>query len=122
MPQNTLITVLRGKLPVQLPYKALMGEYSDRLIKAHGGNVTISDPDLDVKLSSEEYASLQAKYPHIGPPAQLPPEPPLLDAFIAEAETPKAEEVSQAEPTETETAPAPKKRGRKPKHTEDAAN
>jgi hypothetical protein len=127
MPQNTLINVLRGKTTVQLPYKALMGEYADRLIKYYGGNVTISDPHLDDKLSDDEYAALQAKYPYIGPPVALPPEPPLLDFYKNEdgesvfyrtdlimddwVTSPFTEGDGEAE---IET-PAPKKRGRKPK-------
>jgi hypothetical protein len=104
MPQNTLITVLRGKAIVQLPYKALMGEYSERLFKIYGGNVTISDPRLQDKLTEDEYRHLAARYPYLAPAAALPPEPPLLTVEVAEVLGEGRTEV--------------KRRGRKPKTTE----
>jgi hypothetical protein len=104
MPQDTLITVLRGKATVQLPYKALMGEYSERLFKIYGDNVTISDPKLNDKLSEAEYRDLANRYPYLAPSAVLPPEPPLLTGEVAELMGEGRTEV--------------KRRGRKPKTTE----
>jgi hypothetical protein len=104
MPQNTLITVLRGKATVQLPYKALIGEYSERLFKIYGHNVTISDPKLNDKLSEAEYRDLANRYPYLAPSAVLRPEPPLLTEEVAELMGEGRTEV--------------KRRGRKPKNTE----
>lgn len=111
MPQDTLITVLRGKATVQLPYKALMGEYSERLFKIYGGSVTISDPLLQDKLSADEYADLAARYSYLAPAATLPTEPPLLTVEVAEV-------LGEGRTEVTETQAEPKRRGRKPKTTE----
>lgn len=111
MAENTLITVLRGKATVQLPYKALMGEYSERLFKIYGENVTISDPKLNDKLSEVEYRDLANRYPYLAPSAVLPPEPPLLTLEVAEV-------LGEGRTEVTETQAEPKRRGRKPKQTE----
>jgi hypothetical protein len=103
MAENTLIEVIRGKLRMQLPFKSLVGEYAQRLEKVYKGAFEISDPNLREKLTADEYAELAARYDYLVKP-ELPPEPPLLD------------EVTE----ETQTEPQPKKRGRKPKQTEDA--
>jgi hypothetical protein len=85
MAQDTLITVLRGKIPVELPFKALVGKYADRLLKAYGGNVTISDAKLTDKLTEDEYRELAYKYPYLAPVGNLAPEPPLLTIKAAES-------------------------------------
>jgi hypothetical protein len=85
MAQDTLITVLRGKIPVELPFKALVGKYADRLLKAYGGNVTISDAKLTDKLTEDEYRELAYKYPYLAPIGNLAPEPPLLTVKAAES-------------------------------------
>jgi len=118
MPQNTLIQVLRDKLLIALPYKALMGQYSERLFKAYNGAVTISDPLLQEKLTADEYRELAAKYPYLAPAEALPPEPPLLTVEQAEVLGEERHEVTTD--IEPETI-APKKRGRKAKtNTEQA--
>lgn len=85
MAQDTLITVLRGKIPVELPFKALVGKYADRLLKAYGGNVTISDARITDKLTEDEYRELAYKYPYLAPIGNLAPEPPLLTVKAAES-------------------------------------
>ena len=105
MPDNTLITVLRGKIPIELPYKALVGKYAEKMLKMYGGNVTISDARLAEKLTADEYEKLSDRYPYIAPLTTLRDEPPLLSKEVAATLGEGRTEVSEAEP---------KRRGRKP--------
>lgn len=100
-----MITVLRGKIPIELPYKALVGKYAENMLKMYGGNVTISDARLAEKLTADEYEKLSDRYPYIAPLTALGLEPPLLSKEVAATLGEGRTEVTEAEP---------KKRGRKP--------
>jgi len=63
---------------MELPLKALLGDYGDRLAKSYGGEYTISDANLREKLTVDEYKELCHKYDYLVP-VELEPEPPLLE-------------------------------------------
>jgi len=66
---------------MELPLKALLGDYGQRLSKAYGGEFTISDANLREKLTVDEYKELCHKYDYLVP-VELEPEPPLLEDLV----------------------------------------
>jgi hypothetical protein len=90
-------------------FDALTGQFVDRLLKIKSiGNIEISDPELETKLTNEQLATLRAKYPYLAPKVRKA-EPLPLKPF----ENAIAEAIEESNDTEPQTEPA--KRGRKPK-------
>lgn len=72
---SKLIRVIQGGKRVrEIRLDALLGNYFDRLERAHG-TVEISDPELESKLSEDELQKLYAKFPYLNPNRPLPPKP-----------------------------------------------
>lgn len=72
---SKLIRVIQGGNNVrEYRLDALLGQFFDRLERAHG-NVHIQDPELESKLTEDELQKLYAKFPYLNPNRPLPPKP-----------------------------------------------
>jgi len=72
---SKLIRVVQGGKTVrEYAFTALIGQFFNRIEKAHG-TVEISDPELEDKLTESELKQLYAKFPEIDPNRKLPPKP-----------------------------------------------
>jgi outer membrane biosynthesis protein TonB len=118
-------------------FDALTGQFVDRLLKIKSiGNIEISDPELETKLTNEQLATLRAKYPYLAPKVRkaepLPlveSEPPSIDGIPDEhpvvVENPHTGKLRMADRPYEDGKPVeivaeqpqtePAKRGRKPK-------
>ena len=72
---SKLIRVIQGGNNVrEYRLDALLGQFFDRLERAHGV-VEIQDPELENKLTEGELQKLYAKFPYLNPNRPLQPKP-----------------------------------------------
>lgn len=74
MAADTLIRVIQAGFVREYKLKAVLGEFWERVEKAHG-IVEIQDTELESKLEDSELKQLYAKFPYLNPNRPLPPKP-----------------------------------------------
>ena len=90
MPKNTLIKcIVNGKELRLFNYEALTGEFFGRLLKLPNiKSIEVSDPNLEEKLTKDEFTQLAKRFEYLAPKVRKP-EPLPLDEFETPTEKPK---------------------------------
>jgi len=90
MPKNTLIKcIVNGKELRLFNYEALTGEFFGRLLKLPNiKSIEVSDPNLEDKLTKDEFSQLAQRFEYLAPKVRKP-EPLPLEEFITPTEKPK---------------------------------
>ena len=74
MDNDPLIRVITGQTPRWFIFSSFFAAHYDRLEKMYK-SVEICDPDLEDKLSKDQFKQLCDKFPYLKPASALPPEP-----------------------------------------------
>ena len=90
MPKNTLIKcIVNGKELRLFNYEALTGEFFSRLLKLPNiKSIEVSDPNLEDKLTKDEFSQLAKRFEYLAPKVRKP-EPLPLEEFETPIEKPK---------------------------------
>jgi hypothetical protein len=90
MPKNTLIKcIVNGKELRLFNYEALTGEFFSRLLKLPNiKSIEVSDPNLEDKLTKDEFSQLAQRFEYLAPKVRKP-EPLPLEEFETPTEKPK---------------------------------
>jgi hypothetical protein len=88
MPKNTLIKcIVNGKEPKFFNFEALTGEFFSRLLKLPNiKSIEVSDPNLQEKLSEDEFNVLATRFEYLKSKVRKPEPLPLEELVVIEGD------------------------------------